>query len=208
MSISGQETDAVLPKVQEYHCPECGKTLLEDDLFCPYCGTEQTKDCDAEPGMSVLSSGSTRDNRCPKCGQCIHEAAAFCPYCGNDVRKTDKKTKLIINMTSEKQNVSATEGNDSSVNAGSLEKQTPSESADEFNIEGSSIETDENKLEEEVSETVLSESGYEGKHLQISVETDEMSDSSGEVTPNEKSLETKDTSVIYANILRRPDDLD
>ena len=47
-------------------CPQCGRQVPADALFCPYCGYR------FQPPTK----------RCPNCGREVPADAAFCPYCG------------------------------------------------------------------------------------------------------------------------------
>lgn len=67
------------------NCPKCGKEIMDDAVFCKYCG----------------SSISPRKQVCPKCGKENDEDALFCEGCGSSlvqeekipVKKNPKNTK-------------------------------------------------------------------------------------------------------------------
>lgn len=52
------------------YCTFCGKQIVNDSAFCPYCG-KPTK--------------STKQVICPECGKTLKEDSLFCCYCGSDI---------------------------------------------------------------------------------------------------------------------------
>jgi membrane protease subunit (stomatin/prohibitin family) len=48
-------------------CPQCGRQVPADALFCPYCGYR------FQPPTK----------KCPSCGRDVPQDALFCPYCGH-----------------------------------------------------------------------------------------------------------------------------
>ena len=61
---------------EKKNCPNCGKTVQEDQIFCDNCGTDLRK----KPELP-------KENRCPVCGATVGKNAAFCGCCGSAVRK-------------------------------------------------------------------------------------------------------------------------
>lgn len=52
-------------------CPECGKTVGKEQMFCDGCGADLRKK--PEP---------PKENRCKACGKVIDKNVAFCRFCG------------------------------------------------------------------------------------------------------------------------------
>jgi RNA polymerase subunit RPABC4/transcription elongation factor Spt4 len=60
------------------HCPHCGKEVMGEFDFCPYCGR----------GLKVMRTPQTEfhpvnGGKCPKCSSDIEADFLFCPYCGH-----------------------------------------------------------------------------------------------------------------------------
>lgn len=73
-------------------CEQCGKSLHDDNLFCPWCGAEAprgTRIGEAEP------ENITNPQYCPLCGHSCPEGSVFCTSCGhNHFEKID--TGLVV----------------------------------------------------------------------------------------------------------------
>jgi RNA polymerase subunit RPABC4/transcription elongation factor Spt4 len=57
---------AAAPQPAARTCPNCGRQVPADAVFCPYCGFR------LQPATK----------KCPGCGRDVPTDAAFCPYCG------------------------------------------------------------------------------------------------------------------------------
>lgn len=57
-------------------CNKCGAHLLENDQFCPKCGTRVIK-----------------GKRCPDCGAALRDGVKFCPECGRAVEGRGRTAK-------------------------------------------------------------------------------------------------------------------
>ena len=61
------------------HCPHCGKEVMDEFDFCPYCGR----------GLKVMKTPQTEfhpvtGRKCSKCSSEIDVDFRFCPYCGHE----------------------------------------------------------------------------------------------------------------------------
>jgi hypothetical protein len=68
------------------HCPHCGKEVVGEFDFCPYCGR----------GLRVMKIPQTdfhpkSGKKCPKCSSEIDAVFQFCPYCGHKQGEPLKK---------------------------------------------------------------------------------------------------------------------
>lgn len=64
-------------------CLKCGKTIPEDGILCPYCGTKISSA--SEEDAAQLMEGEPNPptwSHCRKCGAEIPEDSVFCPACG------------------------------------------------------------------------------------------------------------------------------
>jgi membrane protease subunit (stomatin/prohibitin family) len=57
---------AAAPQPAAKTCPQCGRQVPSDAVFCPYCGYR------LQPATK----------KCPNCGRDVPADALFCPYCG------------------------------------------------------------------------------------------------------------------------------
>ena len=57
-------------------CIDCGKELLDDSLFCQYCGSSNIQNFEDEKSKTVFK-------RCIDCGKELPEDSDFCQYCGS-----------------------------------------------------------------------------------------------------------------------------
>lgn len=57
-------------------CSHCGKPIIDQFVFCPFCGEEIAP-------------------KCKNCGEPLIEGAAFCSKCGAKVRSTRQETEIV-----------------------------------------------------------------------------------------------------------------
>ena len=69
-------------------CKHCGKPLLPDAGFCPYCGNKVEIEEPAEEPEPIKPMPV-----CVQCGRELLEEAEFCPYCGNKVERSEELPK-------------------------------------------------------------------------------------------------------------------
>ena len=69
-------------------CPQCGKVIREDDLFCSCCGTRIIKKQDPEK--------TSEEGLCPQCGAKLEDNAVFCVKCGYKVKEADINNDATI----------------------------------------------------------------------------------------------------------------
>jgi len=92
-----QQTAPPGPQAGMKKCPNCGKMVPSDALFCPYCGhkfeeEKKTKKCVKcgreipEDAMFCPYCGAPQVLHCPNCGKEIPADVAFCPYCGYKIK--------------------------------------------------------------------------------------------------------------------------
>lgn len=65
-------------------CENCGKELLDDSSFCPYCGTKVEK-----PQDPIPEPIEEKPAFCKNCGKEILKDATFCSYCGSSIIPTN-----------------------------------------------------------------------------------------------------------------------
>ena len=71
-------------------CPYCDEVILDDSLFCTYCGKE----------VSPALSGDGR-KKCPFCAEEIQDEAIFCRYCKRDLPTINSSETLLKQMVTE-----------------------------------------------------------------------------------------------------------
>ena len=67
-------------------CPNCGKMLDDDALFCGECGTK-------------TESNNNIQKRCPSCGTALESDSLFCPECGASVSESGNGSAAAPQMT-------------------------------------------------------------------------------------------------------------
>lgn len=58
-------------------CPDCGKEVAKDSVYCNYCGVKLP-----EPVIEEAVEEEDDSNKCPGCGWEITDDSIFCPKCG------------------------------------------------------------------------------------------------------------------------------
>ena len=61
------------------NCPKCKNEILEDSMFCLYCGTEVYVE---------------KQNICKNCGAEYTDDSLFCPFCGSAVENNESVTNI------------------------------------------------------------------------------------------------------------------
>ena len=61
------------------NCPKCKNEILEDSMFCQYCGTEVYVE---------------KQNICKNCGTEYTDDSLFCPFCGSAVENNESVTNI------------------------------------------------------------------------------------------------------------------
>ena len=61
------------------NCPKCKNEILEDSMFCQYCGTEVYVE---------------KQNICKNCGAEYTDDSLFCPFCGSAVENNESVTNI------------------------------------------------------------------------------------------------------------------
>lgn len=73
-------------------CNDCGKELLDDSIFCQYCGSKNIKE--------RLGDGTT-NKFCNSCNKNVPNDSIFCPYCGNkniaDLSVLEPQEEKVVN---------------------------------------------------------------------------------------------------------------
>lgn len=69
-------------------CPQCGKTLTDDTVFCEGCGTKLPENAPAAPVQTEAAPV------CPQCGAVIEAGTAFCTACGAKIAAEEKKAPV------------------------------------------------------------------------------------------------------------------
>ena len=92
------------------NCKNCGKSIPNQSLFCPYCGAsspampEPTAPISsyAPPGQSVSDKMKGKVKTCPRCGTLLGKREKVCSVCGEVMPKPQKSHKAktaIISMS-------------------------------------------------------------------------------------------------------------
>lgn len=81
-------------------CPACGRTLLDTDKFCIYCGND-LNECTGTDALQMLVTGkestekvqkpeNTDATACPACGRALLSTDKFCIYCGSGLNGRER----------------------------------------------------------------------------------------------------------------------
>ena len=74
-------------------CPNCGKEVNNQDVFCGYCGFR----LDDVPVKAEETPVKTDDSRCPHCGFQTEKGDAFCLACGQRLQDTQSNAVVSAN---------------------------------------------------------------------------------------------------------------
>lgn len=77
------------------YCPNCGKEIPDDAVFCPECG-QMISSLRNEEDVVAVEPGIDSNKRkyCPNCGELIPDDADFCPECGQAVSIQIKQSDI------------------------------------------------------------------------------------------------------------------
>ena len=92
------------------NCKNCGKSIPNQSLFCPYCGASSPAMPEsaapissyAPPGQSVSDKMKGKVKICPRCGTLLGKREKVCSVCGEVMPKPKKSHKAktaIISMS-------------------------------------------------------------------------------------------------------------